>query len=142
MLSSNIPNPLPPFGSQSVTLTCAVELSPAVNVPVTVNTVLTAPEGLMITSTAQPVMGNSTNHAATFRISPFRNSNSGVYTCSTTVSATSNAYISDSSTVIHSFRVTTGEMFAVLSFCAVFIITACLNSSGVYFFNFIRWCIY
>ena len=47
MLSSSIPNPIPPFGSD-VTLTCAVELSPAVDVPVTVNTVLTTDEGFMI----------------------------------------------------------------------------------------------
>ena len=64
MLSSSIPSPIPPFGS-NVTLTCAVELSPAVDVPVTVNTALTPPDGFTRTSTAQPVMGSSTNYTST-----------------------------------------------------------------------------
>ena len=116
MLSSSIPNPIPPFGS-SVTLTCAVELSPAVDVPVTVNTVLTnADTGFPTTRTAQVVMGSLTNYVTTFMISSFRTrSDSGLYTCGTTVRLTStNAYISDSNTVIHSIRVTTGEMFVFL----------------------------
>ena len=110
MLSSNVPNPIPPFGS-SVTLTCAVELSPAVDVPVTVNTVLSTDERFSNTRTAQPVMGSLTSYAATFMISPFGRSDSGIYSCSATVSLTSNAYISDSSTSTpHSIRVTTGKI--------------------------------
>ena len=109
-LSSSIPNPVPPFGS-NVTLTCAVELSPAVDIPVTVNTELTGDEGFMRTSTAESVMGSLTNYASTFLISPFGRSNSGLYTCSATVSLSStNAYISGSSTAIHSLRVTTGNL--------------------------------
>ena len=113
-LSSSISNPIPPFGSD-VTLTCAVELSPAVDVPVTVNTVLTTDEGFMRTSTAQPVMGSSTNYASTFVISSFGRSNSGNYICSATISLTSNAYISDSmrSTVSHTIRVTTGKVLTL-----------------------------
>ena len=111
MLSSNIPNPIPPFGS-SVTLTChaAVELSPAVDVPVTVNTVLTSSEGLATTSTAQPVMESLTSYATTYMISSFRRSDSGLYSCSATVSLLSSyAYISNSNTRTHSVQVTTGE---------------------------------
>ena len=109
MLSSNIPNPIPPFGS-NVTLTCAVELSPAVDVPVTVNTVLTSSDGLPITSTAHPVMGSLTSYAATYMISPFGRSDSKLYSCSATVSLSStNAYIGNSNTRSHSVRVTTGE---------------------------------
>ena len=106
MLSSSIPIPIPPFGS-NVTLTCAVELSPAVDVPVTVNTVWTTPEGLATTSTAQPVMGSLTSYAATYMINPFRRSDSGLYSCSATVSLSS----TNSSTRTHSvlIRVTTGE---------------------------------
>ena len=116
MLSSSIPNPIPPLGS-SVTLTCAVELSPAVDIPVTVNTVLTTDEGLTDTRTAQPVMGSSTSYAATYVINTFGRSDSGLYICSATVSLTSaNANIRDSNTVSHSVRVTTGEVFTV---CAV-----------------------
>ena len=115
-LSSNIPNPIPPFGSD-VTLICAVELSPAVNVPVIVNTVLTPFHGFTTTGTAQPVMGSSTNYASTFIISSFGRSDSGLYVCGASLRST-NAYISDSSTASHSVRVTTGEMFtAMLLLC-------------------------
>ena len=112
MLSSSISNPIPPFGS-NVTLTCAVELSPAVDVPVTVNTVLTTDEGFTRTSTAQQVMGSSTNYASEFTISSFGRSDSGLYDCRATVSLPSNAYISDSSSATHTLRVTTGEMFTI-----------------------------
>ena len=108
-LSSSIPNPISPFGSD-VTLTCAVELNPAVNVPVTVNIVLTTDEGFMRTSIAQSVMGSLTNYASEFTISPFGRSDSGMYICSATVSLPSNAFISDSSTTSHSLRVTTGKI--------------------------------
>ena len=67
-LLSRIPNPIPPFGSD-VTLTCAVELSPALDVPVTVITVLTTDEGFTCTNTAQPVMGSNTSYASIFLIS-------------------------------------------------------------------------
>ena len=107
MISSNPPNPIPPFGSQDVTLTCAVELSPAVDVPVTVNTVWTDQDGHTTTRTAQPVMGSS---VTTFMISSFGRSDFGLYVCSATVSLTSSyAYISDSSTVTRSIRVTNGN---------------------------------
>ena len=113
MLSSSIPNPIPPFGF-NVTLTCAVELSPAVDVPVTVNTALSTPQGFTTTSNAQPVMGSSTNYATISTISSFMRSDSGLYLCEATVSLPSNAYISDSRTVSHSVRVTTGKMFTVM----------------------------
>ena len=113
MLSSSIPNPIPPFGF-NVTLTCAVELSPAVDVPVTVNTILTTDEGFSNTRTAQLVMGSLTNYAATFMIFSFGRSNSGLYACGATISSPSNVYLSDSSTVPHSIRVTTGERYNTL----------------------------
>ena len=109
MLSSSIDNPIPPFGS-SVTLTCAVELSPAVDVPVTVNTVLTIDEGLMNTRTAQPVMGGLTNYTTTFMISPFERSNSGIYSCQATVRLAPSMYVDDSRMLSHSVRITTGEI--------------------------------
>ena len=92
-----------------------MELSPAVDVPVTVNTVLTNPDGFMNTSTAQTVMGSNTNYATTFMISSFRRSNSGLYACGAHLaSMPTNAYISDSNIVSHSVRVTTGEMFTAM----------------------------
>ena len=117
MLSSSIPNPIPPFGS-NVTLTCTVELSPAVDVPVTVNTALTDPNGFMRASTAQPVMGSIANYAAAYMISSFGRSNSGIHDCSAhLVSMPTNTYISDSSTLRHSIRVTTGRLFTAILSC-------------------------
>ena len=114
MLSSSISNPIPPFGF-NVTLTCVVVFSQVVDVPVTVNTALNNPDGFPTASTAQPVMGGSTNYVTTTTISSFRRSNSGTYTCAATVRLTStNTYISDSNTVAHIVRVTTGEMFTVM----------------------------
>ena len=110
MLSSSIPNPIPPFGF-NVTLTCTVELSPAVDVPVIVNTVLTTSEGFSNTRTAQLVMGSLTNYAVTFMIFSFGRSNSGFYTCGAAVSLVSNTHIINSSIVFHSVRVTTGERY-------------------------------
>ena len=112
MLSSSVPNPIIP--GSDVTLTCAVELSPAVNVPVTVNTVLTTDEGFPTHDTAQPVMGSLVNYTSEFVISSFRRSESGLYTCGATVTLSSNAYISDSSIATRSVRVTTGEMLTVM----------------------------
>ena len=122
MLSSSIDNPIPPFGS-NVTLICAMELmSPTVDIPVTVITALTSSEGLATTSTAQPVVGSLTSYVATYMISSFRRSDSGLYSCGASVRSTSNAYVSDSNTVSHSVRLTTGEIFTVFS--AILIITA------------------
>ena len=82
------------------------------DVPVTVNTVLTTDAGFMIPKSAQPVMGIIMNYIATFIISSFGRSDSGVYYCSATICLTStNAYISASSSVTHSVRVTIGEKF-------------------------------
>ena len=76
----------------------------------TVTTALIRANGHMTTRTAQPVMGSSTNYVTTFMISSFGRSDSGLYICSATVSLTStNAYISGSSTVTHSIRVTNGN---------------------------------
>ena len=69
----------------TVTLTCTVELSPAVDVPVTVNTVWTGPNGFMTTSTAQPVTGSTTTYTSTAMVSSFGRDQSGDYTCTTTV---------------------------------------------------------
>ena len=49
----------------NVTLTCTVELSPVVDVPVTVNTVWTGPAGFMIENTAQRVNESNTRYIST-----------------------------------------------------------------------------
>ena len=100
-------SPIRPIGS-AVTLTCTVELSPAVDVPVTVNTVWTGPDGFMTNSTAQPVMGNATTYNSSVMISSFGRNQSGNYTCSVSVSS-ANTILTTSDIRVESARVTTGE---------------------------------
>ena len=84
MISSNIPNPIRPIGS-AVTLTCTVELSPAVDIPVTVNAMWTGPAGFMTTNTAQPFMGSTTTYTSIAMVNSFGRDQSGNYTCKVTV---------------------------------------------------------
>jgi hypothetical protein len=96
-----------------------VELSPAVDVPVTVSTVLTNDTGFPTPGTAQPVMGSLINYATEFVISSFRRSESGTFICGATVSLPSNAYISDSNTVSHIIGVTTGTKINVYNLALI-----------------------
>ena len=88
VISSDPVSPVRPVGSD-VTLICTVELSPAVDVPVTVNTLWTGPDGV----TLVPVMESLTSTAI---VSSFGRDQSGVYTCMATVRSTS-VFITDSS---------------------------------------------
>ena len=72
----------------TVTLTCTVELSPAVDVPVTVNTVWTGPTGFSTTNTAQAMAGSTTTYTSTALVSSFGIYQSGNYNCTATVSST------------------------------------------------------
>ena len=92
----------------AVTLTCTVTLSLAVN-DVTVNTVWTGPDGFMITNTAQPVMGSTTTYTSSAMVSSFGRDQSGVYTCTATVSSTS-SFLTNSSQMSGTARVTVGTM--------------------------------
>ena len=75
-------------------LTCTVELSPLVDVPVTVNTVWTGPDGFMATNTAQPVSGNTTTtYASIATVSSSGREQSGNYSCRATVRAMSSSII-------------------------------------------------
>ena len=86
-VTSHPVSPVQAIGS-NVTLTCAVELSPAVDVPVTVNTVWTGPAGFMSNATAQPVtrsaIKNST-YTSTATVMSFSRNKSGDYICRATV---------------------------------------------------------
>ena len=79
----------PPSGviiaGSSPTLTCTVELSPAVDVQVTVNTVWTGPDGVTLTPT-NPVMESPARYTSTVMVNAAR---SGDYTCQATVSSSS-----------------------------------------------------
>ena len=108
--SSEVPTPTVSITSgtviagSDVTLTCTVDLDPAVDVPVTVNTVWTGQNGFMESRMAQLAMGNT---ISTAMVSSFGRDQSGVYTCTATVSSTS-SFIS-SSMASKSIRVTSGK---------------------------------
>ena len=75
-------SPIRPVGSD-INLTCTVELSPAVNVPVTVNTVWTGPDEVALSPTT-PVMKNFTRYTSTAMVNSFGRDQSGNYTCTAT----------------------------------------------------------
>ena len=92
-----------------MTLTCTAELSGGaeVNVPVTVTFVLsrTDPAGSPLT-TVTPSMSGST-YTSTAMVSSFGRNQSGVYTCTATVSSTSSFVSSNMGSM--SARVTVGK---------------------------------
>ena len=106
-VTSDPVSPVRPIGS-AVTLTCTVELSPSVDVPVTVNTVWTGPAGFMTTNTAQPLMGSTTTYTSTAMVNSFQRNQSGNYSCRATVSSSS-PVLTDSSPISDTKRITTGK---------------------------------
>ena len=120
MLKSATPNPVRPIGS-AVNLTCIVyvELGSAVDVPVIVSTVWVGPNGFTANDTSQPISGiSSTMYYNTSRavISSFERSQSGVYTCTVTLIASSStrSYLIDSITTSGPIRVTIGERVTLI----------------------------
>ena len=108
-------SPVRPVGS-AVTMTCTVELSPAVDIPVTVTTVWTGPAGFMTTNTAQPVMGSTITYTSTAMIGSFGRDQSGIYNCAATVSsAISNSFIRDSMSSSSTLRVTVGKAATIVN---------------------------
>ena len=104
-VTSDPVSPIHPFEYPNVTLTCTVELSPAADVPVTVNTVWTGPAEF---NTAQPVMGSITTYISTAMVRSFNRNKSGNYTCRATVNSES-PFITNSS-LSGGKRVTTGKI--------------------------------
>ena len=80
-------NPSVISAGSSVTLTCTVELSPSVDVPVIVNTVWTGPDGYLTANTAQPVAGSIILYRSAVVVMSFGRDQSGDYTCAATVSS-------------------------------------------------------
>ena len=120
-----------PVGS-SVTLTCTVcvdsELSQALDLPVTVNTVWTGPAEFTTVNTSFHVDMQDTisKFNSTATISSFEREQSGLYTCTATLNSTQNnvTYITNSNTTIGSIQVTTGETVSIaiatdIKFCSV-----------------------
>ena len=90
----------------SINLICTVELSPLVDVPVTVTTEWTGPAGFMTSNTAQPVMGsNPTTYTSTAMVSSSRSGRdqSGNYTCKVAIAVRAmSSYLIDLDSVGHS----------------------------------------
>ena len=98
-----------PVGS-TVTLTCMADFDPVISVPgVTVNIELRDPAGSPLTATTPSVSGSTYSSMAT--ISSFGRDQSGLYTCSATVSPSPpNSFLSGGGSQTETLRVTTGEM--------------------------------
>jgi hypothetical protein len=95
-LVSDTPNPI--LSGSSPTLTCAVELSPAVDVPVAISTAWIGPDEATLTSAAPPVMKSFTHYTSKAKLNYVESADSGNYTC--TVSISGNIRASVSKTVV------------------------------------------
>ena len=78
--------PLGVIAGSSITLTCTVELSPAVDIPVTVTTEWSGPSDvvLMPANPVPTVMGNTTTYTSTVSVDAARN---GRYICQATITS-------------------------------------------------------
>ena len=92
----------------SVTLTCNVELSPLVDVPVNVNTVWTGPDNFNSNMMAQQ-MGSTTTYTSTVMVSSFGRDQSGDYTCTATVSSNTSLVLNESDAQFETAYITTGN---------------------------------
>ena len=105
-VTSNPASPIRPIGS-TATLTCTVVLSSSVDVSVTVNTMFTGPGIVGSVNRVAQREGSTTNYISTAMVSSFGRAQSGVYTCTATVTPTSQLFTSNSN--MGTTRVTVGE---------------------------------
>ena len=92
------------YAGASLTLTCTVELSPSVDVSVSVNTVWTGPDNMTSFTPSNPVptmMHSQTRYTSTVTVDAARRGN---YTCQATVNS-SVMYVTGSG--LHSGRLNT-----------------------------------
>ena len=109
VLTSDPLSPIRPIGS-NVTLTCTIELSLLVNVPVTVNTEWTGPDGFMTTNIAQRVnIGSTTTYTSKATVFSFRRTHSGKYICSAAITSLS-PFLLDSDTSSATSTITVGKL--------------------------------
>ena len=102
---SNPTSPIRPIES-AVTLNCTVELSPLVDVPVTVNVHLSDPTGSPLTTTTPSVSGS--NHTTTAMISSFGRNQSGNYSCTATLTSDS-LFLTNSGSLSAESYITVGK---------------------------------
>ena len=82
-LVSDTPNPI--LSGFSPILTCAVELSPAVDVPVDISTVWTGPDGSTLMSAAPTVMKSFTHYTSDTKLNYVESADSGNYNCTVSI---------------------------------------------------------
>ena len=111
-VTSDPASPIQPIGS-AVTLICTVELSPAVDVPVTVNTVWTGPAGFSTTNTAQAMAGSTTTYTSTVVVGSFGRDQSGEYSCTAMVSSLS-PFLTDSEEQQSASNITVGKIYVII----------------------------
>ena len=82
-----ISNPVSPIGRSggNVNLICVATLSSVVDIPVTVQILVTTPDHHLLPS--QTAASNSTSYTSRAVISSFRNDQAGIYTCTITLSS-------------------------------------------------------
>ena len=110
-LSSSITSPIRPVRSD-VILNCSVVLKTGteLNIPLTVNFDIsrTDPVGSLLTTTAPSVSGST--YTSTAAVPSFDRGDSGVYTCTATVSELNpSSYLNESTNMSRSVQLTTGE---------------------------------
>ena len=109
-LTSDHISPVWPVGA-NITITCIVELSTAVDIPVTVNIQLSDPAGSPLNTTTPSVVGSNYSSMAT--INSFGRDESGKYTCMADITSSSLFFTnSDSKSTMANFTV--GERGIIL----------------------------
>ena len=108
-----------------------MELSSAVDVPVTVSTVWSGPS--VITPVTNSVMESLTRYTSTAMVSSFGREQSGVYTCRASINSMPQAFLVGSSSRTGTARVTVGEVLIInLHVKNLIYISTCNSSTGVY----------
>ena len=82
-LVSDTPNPI--HSGSSPILTCSVAFSPAVDVPVAVNTVWIGPDGSTLMSAGPPVMKSFTHYTSEGKLNYIESADSGNYNCTVSI---------------------------------------------------------
>ena len=106
IIISNPVSPVRPVES-NVTVTCNVRLSPAVDVPVTVNFKVIDPVGSLLTTTTPSVSGST--YTSTAMVNTFGRSQSGEYTCRASISSLS-PFLIDSGVKASASNITVGKI--------------------------------
>ena len=97
-LVSDTPNPI--LSGSSPILTCAVELSPAVDVPVDISTVWIGPDGSTLISAAPPVMKSFTHYTSDAKLNYVESADSGNYNCTVSIEGKIRASVEKKITII------------------------------------------